>query len=265
MLTQVGKQLSRFYGDREVKALLDTPFAIELIDHQVGISINGDSSRRARSEIFQYLADTGIFTHVVGHCLALAHHAMVSQENGPIFTLDHDSIAGSPSGIDRFAGSIEPGKDSLLSWLCLLRDVPLGLLRDMLAMLATVPGPAMPDIPAMSHKLPATGTSAHPPVFTFGWLGPEHSDPGRLDRPADHRGISWVCHAHAPGHRILGRAGGEEEGEGGARRRHRGGKGWRWEIVLCIHHCSFGKRQNFSRHRSCPWGWKRQGTQRAKV
>jgi hypothetical protein len=37
---------------------------------------------------------------------------MVSQENGAIYTFDHDTEAGSPSGIDRLTGAIEPGKDS---------------------------------------------------------------------------------------------------------------------------------------------------------
>jgi hypothetical protein len=37
---------------------------------------------------------------------------MLSQENGAIFTLDHDSEAGGSSWIDGLAGSIEPGKDS---------------------------------------------------------------------------------------------------------------------------------------------------------
>jgi hypothetical protein len=35
---------------------------------------------------------------------------MVSQENGAIYTFDDDSKAGRSSGIDRFAGAIEPGK-----------------------------------------------------------------------------------------------------------------------------------------------------------
>jgi hypothetical protein len=71
-------------------------------------------------------------------------------------------------------------------FLFFLRDVPLGLLRDMFAVLATVPGAAMPYTPSVGHELPATGTSADPPVFTFAWFGPEHSDPGRLDGSADH-------------------------------------------------------------------------------
>jgi hypothetical protein len=56
--------------------------------------------------------NAGIFSHVVGRCLALAHHAMVPQENGPIFTFDHDTEAGSASGIDGLTGAVEPGKDS---------------------------------------------------------------------------------------------------------------------------------------------------------
>jgi len=59
------------------------------------------------------MENAGIFRHVVGHCLTLAHHAMLSQENGAIFTFDQDTEAGSPTRIDRFAGSIEPGKDSV--------------------------------------------------------------------------------------------------------------------------------------------------------
>ena len=76
-------------------------------------------------------------------------------------------------------------------------NVPLGLLCGMFGMLATVPGATMPDVPAMGHKLPATGTSADPPILTLGRFGAEHSDPGRLDGSADHRNISWVIHGHA--------------------------------------------------------------------
>ena len=107
----------------------------------------------------------------------------------------------------------------------ILRDVPLGLLRDMpglVTMLATVTDAAMPHAPSVGDELPATGTSADPPVFTFGRFGPKHSDPSRLDRSADHRGISWAIHGHAPVRRILVSASGEEEGEGRARRRQRG-------------------------------------------
>jgi hypothetical protein len=92
-------------------------------------------------------------------------------------------------------------------FLFFLRDVPLGLLRDiqrLFAMLATVPGTTMPDIPSMGHELPATGTFADPPILTLGRFGSEHSDPGGLDRSADHQSISRVIHVHAPEHRILG-------------------------------------------------------------
>jgi hypothetical protein len=67
---------------------------------------------RARSEVFQDVEDTCVFRHVVGHGLAFAHHAMISQENGPIFALNDDTEAGSSSRIERLAGAIEPGKDS---------------------------------------------------------------------------------------------------------------------------------------------------------
>jgi len=76
--------------------------------------------------------------------------------------------------------------------LCLLRDVPPGLLRDMFAVLATVPDATMPYTPSVGHELPAAGTSADPPVLTLGWFGAEHSDPGRLDGSAKHQGILWV-------------------------------------------------------------------------
>jgi hypothetical protein len=91
-------------------------------------------------------------------------------------------------------------------FLFFLRDVPLGLLRDMFAMLATVPGMTMPHSPSVGHELPATRTSANPPVLTLGWLGAENSDPGGLDRSADHQSVSRVIH----GQREEGGGGGEE-------------------------------------------------------
>ena len=87
-------------------------------------------------------------------------------------------------------------------FLFFLRDVPLGLPRDiqrLFAMLATVPGMTMPDIPSVGHELPATRTSANPPVFTFGWLRAEHSDPGGLDPSPDHQSVSWVIHRRGGG------------------------------------------------------------------
>jgi len=115
--TQLIKQFSGLDGDCEVESFADTPFAVELIDDQVGISMDRHSSWRAGTQVFQDASDTGIFRHVVGHCLAPAHHAMLSQEDGTIFTPDHDSEAGSSSGIDRFAGAIEPGKIVIQSYL----------------------------------------------------------------------------------------------------------------------------------------------------
>jgi len=74
--------------------------------------MDGHSPWRARTQVFQYMENAGIFRHVVGHCLTLANHAMVPQENGAIFTFDDDAEAGSSSRIERLAGAIEPGKDS---------------------------------------------------------------------------------------------------------------------------------------------------------
>jgi hypothetical protein len=73
---KMSKQLSRFHGYWEVQAFLDTPFAHELIDYEVRISMDGDSSTRAASEISEYLADTGIFGQIVGHCLCQPRHAL---------------------------------------------------------------------------------------------------------------------------------------------------------------------------------------------
>ena len=42
--------------------------------------------------------------------LPFAGDAVLSQENGAVFTFDDDSEAGSASGIDGFAGAIEPSK-----------------------------------------------------------------------------------------------------------------------------------------------------------
>ena len=107
----MSKQLSRLYGDCEIQALVDPRFAIELVDDQVGITMDRHSPWRSRTQVFQDMQDTGIFGQVAGHCLTLANHAMVPQENGAVFTFDDDSEAGSSSRIDRFAGSIESGKE----------------------------------------------------------------------------------------------------------------------------------------------------------
>jgi len=68
---------------------------------------------RARTQVFQDVEDTGIFRHVVGHPTTLAKQAVFLQEDGTVIVLDYDSEAGSSSWIDRFASSIEPGKDSV--------------------------------------------------------------------------------------------------------------------------------------------------------
>ena len=90
------------------------PSVVELVYDQVGISIDRHSSWRARTQVLQDVEDAGIFSHVVGHILAAANQAALSQENTAIFILDDDSKAGGSSWIDRLAGTIEPGKDSWL-------------------------------------------------------------------------------------------------------------------------------------------------------
>jgi len=108
--TQVSKQLFAFGGDREVESFPDAPSATELIYYQVGISVDGSSSGRARTQVFQDVEDTGIFRQIVGHGTALASDPVLLHEDGTSIVLDHHSEAGSSSGIDRFTGSIEPGK-----------------------------------------------------------------------------------------------------------------------------------------------------------
>ena len=84
-------------------------------------------------------------------------------------------------------------------------------------MLATVPGTTMPDIPSVGHELPATGTSANPPILTLGWIGSQHGYSGGFDRSSYHQDIAWITHSHT-----LGRKGRGERGGG------RGGRGWRY-------------------------------------
>ena len=55
------------------------------------------------------MENTGVFRHIVGHFTALTNQAVFLQEDRTI-VFDYDSEAGSSSGIDRFASSIEPGK-----------------------------------------------------------------------------------------------------------------------------------------------------------
>ena len=64
--------------------LRDTPFALELIYYQVGISMDGHSPWRARSKVFQYMENTGVFRHVVGHAAALTNIAVFPQEDRTI-------------------------------------------------------------------------------------------------------------------------------------------------------------------------------------
>ena len=58
--------------------------------------MDSDSSWRARSEVFQDVEETDVFGQMVRHGLALARYAVVSQEDGAIFTLDHDTEAKAP-------------------------------------------------------------------------------------------------------------------------------------------------------------------------
>ena len=82
---------------------------------------------------------------------------------------------------------------------------------------ATIPCTAMPNIPSVGHELSTTRASAYPPVLTLGRVGPEHSDPGRLDRSAKHQGTLWV---------IRRRRGSGEKGWKNVSRRYRS-NGWR--------------------------------------
>ena len=72
--------------------------------------MDGDSSWRARSEVLQYVENSGIFRHVIGHAAALANIAVFLQQDDTIAVFDHDSEGGGPSGIDRFASSVEPSE-----------------------------------------------------------------------------------------------------------------------------------------------------------
>jgi hypothetical protein len=65
-------------------------------------------------------------------------------------------------------------------------------------MLATVLGMTMPYTPSVRHELPATGTSANPPIATLRWVGSQHGYSGGFDRSSYHQGIAWITHTHAP-------------------------------------------------------------------
>ena len=116
--TQVSKQLFGFGCDREVQSFADTPSAIELVYDQVGISVDGDSSRRARSKVFQDVEGTGILRYIVRHRIAPADHPVFLREDGAILVFDDGPERRSSPGIERLTGSIEPGKIAFfnLSW-----------------------------------------------------------------------------------------------------------------------------------------------------
>jgi len=54
--------------------------------------------------------NTSIFSHIVGHGLALTNQAVLLQENSAVTVSDHHPERGAPSGIDRLASTIKPGK-----------------------------------------------------------------------------------------------------------------------------------------------------------
>jgi hypothetical protein len=79
--------------------------------------MDGDSSWRTRSEVLQYMENTGVFRHVVGHGTALAHVAVFPVENSTVAISDHHPERSGSSGIDRFASSVEPGKVFISWWI----------------------------------------------------------------------------------------------------------------------------------------------------
>ena len=64
---------------------------------------------RARSQILQYLENTGVFRHVVGHGTACTNQAMLPHKDGSILVFDHHSVGGGSSWINGSASPIEPG------------------------------------------------------------------------------------------------------------------------------------------------------------
>src|ERR1035437_3290073 len=107
---QVSEQLFGFNGYREVQPFAYTPFAIQLVYYQVGISMDGDSPWRARSEVLQYLENSCVFRHVVGHGTAVSDKAVFLQEDGTVTISDHHPERSGPSGINGSATSIGPSK-----------------------------------------------------------------------------------------------------------------------------------------------------------
>jgi hypothetical protein len=72
--------------------------------------MDGASSWQASSEVFQYMENTCVFRHVVGHAAALTNKTVLPDQNSTILVFYHRSVRGGSTGIDRFAGSIEPGE-----------------------------------------------------------------------------------------------------------------------------------------------------------
>jgi hypothetical protein len=72
--------------------------------------MDGDSSWRARTQVFQDVEYACVFRHVVGHGAALADEAVLLQEDGTVTISDHHPERSSSPGIHRFASSIEPSK-----------------------------------------------------------------------------------------------------------------------------------------------------------
>jgi hypothetical protein len=77
MTVQVIEHRLCFIGGRQVQSFADTPLAGELVDYQDGISTDGGLSRWTGSQILQYLENTSVFRHVIGHGAALTDQAML--------------------------------------------------------------------------------------------------------------------------------------------------------------------------------------------
>jgi hypothetical protein len=82
---QISNQLLGLDGDRSVESLLDLPTAIELVDDQVGMSLDRHSPWRARTQTFQDMKDAGILRHIVGHGATLADQAASLREDWLIY------------------------------------------------------------------------------------------------------------------------------------------------------------------------------------
>src|ERR1039458_5600080 len=72
--------------------------------------MGGGSPWRAGSKVLQYLENTGVLRHVVGHGTALTDHTVFPQEDATVTISDHRPERSDSSGVNRSASSIEPGK-----------------------------------------------------------------------------------------------------------------------------------------------------------